>query len=87
MDAVVEQCSPDALMGELTTSEPFALAVEYSHRVCSEYLGNEADQLHTLQFKLLEFFPVKYADRANAEVNDRPWGKVHEVVFPIVEGE
>lgn len=87
LDEVHETCSPEALMETLTQTEEFALAVTYSQRVCEQYLEGEADQLDRLQFKLLEFFPVKYADREDADASGRLWGKVHEVVFPEVQGE
>lgn len=83
---VAEQCSPEALMDELVATDEFALAIRYTQRVCEESVGDPAS-LDRLQFKLLEFFPVKYAERDQAEATGRRWGKVHEVFFPVIEGE
>ncbi|MBV1860474.1 MAG: hypothetical protein KUG77_18825 [Nannocystaceae bacterium] len=87
LDATGQECSPDALMDEVVETKEFALAIEYSQRVCTEFVAQDGAVLARLQFKLLEFFPVKYADRAAAEAQGRPWGKVHEIVFPEIEGE
>ncbi len=87
LDGVAETCSPEALMDELLQTDEFALAIAYSQQVCEQYLEDDAAQLDRLQFKLLEFFPVKYADREAADASGRLWGEVHEVVFPEVRGE
>lgn len=85
--APATDCSPEALMDEIIDGPEFALAIRYSEHVCLGY-GDEAGVETTgLQFKLLEFFPVKYADREAADASGRQWDKVHEIEFPIIAGE
>ena len=83
---VAKECSPEALMDTLVATDEFSLALRYTQQVCEQYV-DDPQTLDRLQFKLLEFFPVKYADRDQAEATGRRWGRVHEVFFPVIEGE
>ncbi len=75
-------CGPDDLMAELVELPEFQLALDYTHHVCSTLSGPD---LSAIQFKLVEFFPLKYTERDQRETHR--WGKVIETVFPEIEGE
>ena len=80
-------CAPELLMDDLAQTHEFDLAMRYAQNVCEEYLDDRSAQDLRLQFKLLEFFPVQYANRSEADAALRQWDQVHEVIFPILESE
>lgn len=80
-------CSSAALMDEMVRTREFALASRYASLVCEESADSGPATVERVQFKLLEFFPVKYADREEADASGRRWGEVREDFFPILEGE
>lgn len=77
-------CSAEALMDDVVETHEFDLAVRYSEHVCQGYADEASVELTGVQFKLLEFFPIKYGDREAAEASGRRWDKVREIVFPII---
>ena len=74
-------------MDEMVRTREFALASRYASLVCEESADSGPATVERVQFKLLEFFPVKYADREEADASGRRWGEVREDFFPILEGE
>lgn len=84
---LTEHCAPDEVMDEVMQTEEFDLAIRYTQAVCEEYFADDEVSLERLQFKLLEFFPVPYGEREEADEHERRWGKVFEIFFPVIEGE
>jgi hypothetical protein len=82
-DAVPE-CTHDALAGAVVDTPAFEIASRYARQVCDAWLEPTDAPLARFQFKLLEFFPVKYSERRAG--TDKRWSRVVELPFPVVEG-
>jgi hypothetical protein len=87
LEVAAEECSADNLMDEIVATAEFDLAMRYAGQVCGAWAEEQSSSASSLQFKLLEFFPLEYGDRAAAEAEGRHWKKVHELVFPILVQE
>lgn len=84
---VVVDCSPDAVMPEIMGTAELDLAVRYGAHVCEDWGDASGAPITAVQLKLLEFFPIKYADRETADASGKQWDKVYEIELPVFEGE
>ena len=63
-------------------SKEFEQAMNFTHAFCLAQVPGELD---ALQFKLMEFFGLKYSE-VDAR-KEKKWSKVYETIFPEVVGE
>ena len=75
-------CTPENLMDEITDSPAFKQAIKFAHTAC---LAQGDADLEKLQFRLVEFFGLKYSERDQRET--KKWSKVYEIIFPEIVGE
>ena len=75
-------CTPESLMDEIANNSAFEQAIQYAHTAC---LAQSDGDLEKLQFKIVEFFGLKYSERDQRKT--KRWSKVYETTFPEVVGE
>ena len=68
-------CAPDRIIPTIGQSFAYDLARRYAAQACTGRGMGRGE----VQFKLLEFFPLKYSERART---DRRWSHVDELIFP-----
>jgi len=78
------ECGHGDIAADLIDTPAFEVASRYARAMCEAWLEPEHGGLARYQFKLLEFFPLKYSER-EAGV-DRRWSRVVELPWPVVEG-
>jgi hypothetical protein len=70
-------CRDEEAVHRIRDSPPYELATRFAERTCRDW--ERVARLDDVQFKLLEFFPLKYSERHE---RDKRWSQVEEVVFP-----